>query len=768
MMSEPLRLELHLLGRFSAGVEARPGHAIRLASRKSRALLAYLAMQPQFLETRERLADLLWGNRGDKQARQSLRQCLASLRKDIEPAIADLLVLDHDTVALAAGRLNVDAREFLRLAESSEAADLERAVDLYAGAFLDKLDLDDEPFSDWVRSERARLAASAAQLLERCAEQADQAGHGPQAIKAAERLVALDPLHEPAQRLLLRLLAQYRGRAAAASQTDIVQALLRDELGVAPEPETRALIGEIRGAAQSSAMTAHAGAALRRMDEEPSSASLQRVPSPAAETLSAASLVAPAVRPPAKLVLAAVVSGVLVVGLGVFMVGQRESLTSVPVAAQVGTGGSINVAQQAWRSPAVPGVTADQPWLAAQGQYAVLVLPFTVESEERPDERLLADRLSDDLISDLSRVPAIRVISRQTSRLYRGRTVDPGAVGAELGVRYVVEGHVRLEGTGVTVNVALTDTGSRLQVWSDRVVRDSADPADLQDDLTRGLARRLQINVVGTEEGRRLPQVDAAGADVRDLLAKGWGAVVRSTRADLTGGAEGYFEEVLRRQPGNVSGMTGLAASYVQAAVMFLLPDPEPRLTQAEALLTRALAASPRMSLAHFYLGMLEKTRGRPQAALGSFMKVLELNPSYAPAYAQVGHVLSRIGRLNEAMEHVRYAIRLSPKDHAAGIWTLFGGQIELELGHDDAALDWLARAVELTPRNPFAQASLAAAYALRGDHASAGKHAAEVRKLAPTLTLERMRERLVGLSDNGGEPHRLLEGLRLAFAKPS
>jgi hypothetical protein len=119
-------------------------------------------------------------------------------------------------------------------------------------------------------------------------------------------------------------------------------------------------------------------------------------------------------------------------------------------------------------------------------------------------------------------------------------------------------------------------------------------------------------------------------------------------------------------------------------------------------------------------------------------------------------------------MEHVRYAIRLSPKDHAACIWTLFGGQIELELGHDDAALDWLARAVELTPRNPFAQASLAAAYALRGDHASAGKHAAEVRKLAPTLTLERMRERLVGLSDNGGEPHRLLEGLRLAFAKPS
>jgi tetratricopeptide (TPR) repeat protein len=147
---------------------------------------------------------------------------------------------------------------------------------------------------------------------------------------------------------------------------------------------------------------------------------------------------------------------------------------------------------------------------------------------------------------------------------------------------------------------------------------------------------------------------------------------------------------------------------------------------------------------------------------------VLELNPSYAPAYAQVGHVLSRIGKLNEAIEQVRYAIRLSPKDHALGIWTLFGGQIELELGHDDAAREWLSRAAELTPRSPFAQASLAALYALRGDHANMTKHADEARKLAPWLTLEKMKERVVGLSDQGGEPRRLLEGLRLAFAERS
>ena len=167
----------------------------------------------------------------------------------------------------------------------------------------------------------------------------------------------------------------------------------------------------------------------------------------------------------------------------------------------------------------------------------------------------------------------------------------------------------------------------------------------------------------------------------------------------------------------------------------------------------------------YYYLGTLDKARGQPREALKYFMKVIDLNPSYAPAYAQIGHVLSRLGRLDEAMEHVRYAIRLSPKDHGVGIWTLFGGEIALEQGRDDEALDWLTRAIELAPRSAFAHAALAAAYALKGDAASAAKQAAETRRLAPWLTVERMTARLVGPSEKGSEPRRLMQGLRLAFA---
>jgi hypothetical protein len=95
----------------------------------------------------------------------------------------------------------------------------------------------------------------------------------------------------------------------------------------------------------------------------------------------------------------------------------------------------------------------------------------------------------------------------------------------------------------------------------------------------------------------------------------------------------------------------------------------------------------------------------------------------------------------------------------------LFGGQIELELGHDDDAMEWLSRAAALDPRSPFMHASLAAAFALRGDMADAAKEAGEVKKLVPWITADRMVERLVGLSNDGSEPRRLLQGLRMAFA---
>jgi TolB-like protein/cytochrome c-type biogenesis protein CcmH/NrfG len=420
----------------------------------------------------------------------------------------------------------------------------------------------------------------------------------------------------------------------------------------------------------------------------------------------------------------------------------------------------------AWRSPLIPSAGPDRKALAQQGFHAIVVLPFDGEGPLAAR----GDRLAGDLINALARVPGVRVISRSTSRLFRDRPIDVAAVGAELGVRFAVEGSVRQEGDKLRIDVALIDAKTRLQVWTQRFERAKDESFAVQDEIARGIARHLHIEMI--EEADRAVRPGAApgsGAqEIQALLARGWGAMLQIAAAGASSGADRYFEAVLKRDPENVSALIGLGGYHATVVAMFLVAEPEPHLAKAEALLARAVAKSPGSSMAHYFQGVAHKSRARPREALASFARTVELNPSFALAHAQIGHVLSRTGRLPEALEHIRYAIRLSPRDPNLALWSLFGGQIEVERGNDAAALDWLRRAHALDPRNPFIPASLAAALAMTGDKAGAAEYAAKTRALAPWLTLDKMVDRLVGLSTEEGKPRRLLEGLKKAFESPS
>jgi DNA-binding SARP family transcriptional activator len=142
--------------------------------------------------------------------------------------------------------LAVDALELVELAHSPRLSQLDRALDLYRGEFLAGDALDVEPFSRWLTAERRRLQATAAGLFEQFARQSDALGNGDQAIKAAERLISLEPLREDWHRLFLQICARYRSPEAAETHARGLCALLKRELDVAPEPETAALIECIR------------------------------------------------------------------------------------------------------------------------------------------------------------------------------------------------------------------------------------------------------------------------------------------------------------------------------------------------------------------------------------------------------------------------------------------------------------------------------------------------------------------------------------------
>src|SRR5262245_4669205 len=236
-----------------------------LPARKSRAFLAYLALSPGMTRSREHLAGTFWDRSADEQARASLRQTLSMLRKSWSGAHA-LLNADADSVWLDARAVKVDALHFERLAGDRSAQSLEDAVTLYRGELLSGFSLREEPFEQWLASERRRFHAQAVQAFADLVSHYARNQRHDRGIAVAERLVALDPLLESAHCMLMGLYLVAGRREAALRQYEECARILRQELGVAPAETTQQLAAQIgHPASARSALPVNAPA--RRLDE---------------------------------------------------------------------------------------------------------------------------------------------------------------------------------------------------------------------------------------------------------------------------------------------------------------------------------------------------------------------------------------------------------------------------------------------------------------------------------------------------------------------
>ena len=208
---------------------------IETDTRKATALLAYLAVSEQ-PQRRATLAALLWPDTDDAKARGALRRTLSVLRT----ALGDRwLEADGETIDLDRAAVRVDVTEFRRAAREGRLADAAR---LYRGDFLAGFSLRDSPaFDDWQSGQGDALRSEYGTVLARLAAAAERDGDVTAAIAHTRRRLALDPLHEPAHRDLMRLHARSGDRAAALRQYRDAARLLDQELGVAPVAETRAL-----------------------------------------------------------------------------------------------------------------------------------------------------------------------------------------------------------------------------------------------------------------------------------------------------------------------------------------------------------------------------------------------------------------------------------------------------------------------------------------------------------------------------------------------
>jgi len=234
-------LQLKLLGGFDA---CRPdGSRLVVASKKNQALIAYLSLCDGQPQTREKLVGLLWSDRDDEHARNSLRQALVTLRRDLGEIASSALVVAGDRLALDSKLVDVDALIVEHLASSPRMNDLRTIARLYRGDLLDGLAITDQAFEEWLVAERTRLRELVITAILRGLTNLA----GEEAVALAQRALALDPLREAAHRALMRALAGNGQVDLALRQYQACRGVLKRELGVEPDVETTRLRDVIAG-----------------------------------------------------------------------------------------------------------------------------------------------------------------------------------------------------------------------------------------------------------------------------------------------------------------------------------------------------------------------------------------------------------------------------------------------------------------------------------------------------------------------------------------
>lgn len=243
-MKMPL-LHLTTLGDFHIRTET--GALVSLHSKKSQALMAYLAAKPAQLVSRDKLAGLLWGATGQEQARQSLRQTLFGLRKDLAQLSASQPILreEGDQLGLNPEMVEPDSYTFQHLTLQKDEKSLEKAAELYTGEFLEGFTINEERFDQWVLAEREKLHGLALQVHMDLLDAQMRAGALDKAIATGQRSLRIEPLQEAVHRTLMRLYMQRGDLLAALQQYETCSKLLKRELRVDPDGETRKLHAQI-------------------------------------------------------------------------------------------------------------------------------------------------------------------------------------------------------------------------------------------------------------------------------------------------------------------------------------------------------------------------------------------------------------------------------------------------------------------------------------------------------------------------------------------
>jgi adenylate cyclase len=370
-----------------------------------------------------------------------------------------------------------------------------------------------------------------------------------------------------------------------------------------------------------------------------------------------------------------------------------------------------------------PSTSISQAALARR--LSIVVLPFANLSND-PEQQYFADGITEDLTTDLSRIPLMFVISRNTAFTYRDKPVDTKQIGRELGVRYLLEGSVRRSGNQLRVNAQLIDAATDAHLWAERFDRNTGDLSALQNEITSRIAVALNLELITAEAARPTEHPDAL-----DYILRARAEYSKPPSRDKYTESIGLFEHALALDPRSVEARSLLVTALMDRVLDDMADSAAADIARAKTLVGQALGAAPRSPHAHFAKGQVLRAQGRPDEAVSEYEMVIALNRNWPTAYAQLGRCKFLTGSIEELIPLQEQAIRLSPRDPELGNWYFRIGQVHLLQSRIDGAILWLEKARSVNPAHPSPHGFLAAAYALKGEAERAAAELAEARRLS-------------------------------------
>jgi TolB-like protein/class 3 adenylate cyclase/Flp pilus assembly protein TadD len=344
---------------------------------------------------------------------------------------------------------------------------------------------------------------------------------------------------------------------------------------------------------------------------------------------------------------------------------------------------------------------------------SIAVLPFVNMSDDAKQE-YFSDGLTEDLITDLSKLSDLLVIARNSTFTYKGKPIKVKQIAEELGVRYVLEGSVRRAGDEIRINAQLIDAMTGHHLWAERYDTKIDRIFALQDQINKKIVSALAVKLTGSEK-EMVGQRGTNNTAAYDAFLKGWGHYLRLTPEDFVK-AVTSFKKAIELDPGYGRAHAALAlVCWTGTADLPLLQGlgiswQEARLRSREYL---QKALKQPTSIAYNVSSQMYLYRRQHKEAISELERALSLDPNDPSCHQSMGFTLSMAGRPREAIEYVNRGMRLDP--HNPSRYFALLGMAHFCRGELAEAAALSEKALRLNPENVGMGLQLAAFYGLLG-----------------------------------------------------